>query len=354
MDVSVPYRGPRAVEQLVSHLRTPLALFLAALAGATTAAAGPGVVKGKKTDPARVPALVQTLKADADEKRRKAAADELARADARSAPEVVAALAAALQKDAAAAVRAGAAEALGQLGVVDPFAGVALEVAAGGDPSPAVRLVAKRTLWEYYLNGYHSPKGADGAAAQTVEPPLASPAGPQPAAAAVLVPSPPVAPPAPQLPPPPLAHLPPVAPPQGPRLRPMAALGETLFGPRPAAAPVAFVPPLPNVTSEPPIARRPERTSQSVSVRATPDPVPPPEMAIESLSLPPPVPTYVPTLPPFYPDLPSVVLAPDETRPVPRAPAPVAKPKIPATLPLRATFPSRTPPPSQQTPAAQP
>ncbi|MBM3983980.1 MAG: HEAT repeat domain-containing protein, partial [Planctomycetes bacterium] len=164
----------------MSRTRFRLAALLLAFASAP-AVAGPGLLKGKpRTDGARVPALLETLKNDPDEKKRKAAATDLGRADARLLPEVVPGLVAALQKDAAPAVRMEAADAISSLDAVFPVAGVALEGAASSDASPLVRLAAKKALWEYHLNGYRSPKGADGVAAQTVEPPFASPAGPRP------------------------------------------------------------------------------------------------------------------------------------------------------------------------------
>ncbi len=309
------------------------ALLLAALVGAT-AAAGPGLLKGKKTDPARIPELVEALKSDADEKRRRTAADELGRADARIAPEVVTALIAALQKDPSPAVRTEAAAAIGQLGAVYPLAGAALEAAASADESAAVRLAAKKALWEYHLSGYRSPKGADGVGAQTVEPPIASPAAPRAARAPVPV-YPPVVPLVPQLPerPPVVALLPPVSPPGGPRLARPWLSAEGLFGQRPTPAPAAVLgPPIPNVTAEPPIAKRPAVAIPLYPAAFETPLVPPPTVAVEPPPEPvPSPPDYVPTLPPFVPDLPPIVLPPE---PTPVRPAPVP-PTIPATLPAR-------------------
>ena len=318
---------------LVPRTRMLLALLFAALA-VGPAAAGPGIFTAKpKTDAARARVLIETLKSDPDEKKRKAAADELGGADARQLPEVVTALTAALQKDASAAVRAEAAETLGQLGQVVPHVGAALEAAAAGDASPAVRLAAKKSLWEYHLNGYRSPKGADGMAAQTIEPPLASPAAPRPASAVVFAPPPPVpsfAPPAPGRTPTPVPQLPAVVPPTGPRVARPAFLADLLPGPRAAVRSLLkTAPPISNMTSEPPLAKRPAVTIP---------PLPSPSAPVPTVTLEPPpaavaprVPDYVPTLPPFRPDLPSVVLPPDAT---PLAPAPVpVEPKIPPTLP---------------------
>ena len=320
---------------LVTRTRFPLALLLAAFA-VLPLVAGPGIFRAKpKTDTARARVLIEALKSDPDEKKRKAAADELGGADARLLPEVVTALTAALQKDASAAVRAEAAEARGQVGQVVPHAGAALEAAAAGDASPAVRLAAKKSLWEYHLNGYRSPKGADGMAAQTIEPPFASPAGPRPASAVVFAPPPPVpsfVPPAPAVAPTPPPQLPAMIPPTGPRIPRPSFLADLLPGPRAAVRSLfGAAPPIANRTSEPPLAKRPAVTIPPLPSPSAPVPTPtiayePPPAAVA-----PRVPDYMPTLPPFRPDLPSVVLPPDAT---PLAPVPVpTEPKIPPTLP---------------------
>lgn len=315
--------------------------FLVAILAAFAVApvwAGPGLFK-KKIDPARAEALVATLKGDPDEKKRKAAADELGGADARLNPEVAAALVAALLKDASPSVRAKAAESLGQLGQVFPVAGQALEAAASGDLSIVVRLAAKRTLWEYHLNGYRSTKGADGFATQTVEPPIAAPAGPRPAVAIIPAPPPPpvsLRPPAipPALPPASAPGVSPAPPPQsnlGPRiLRPL--LADLFAGPRLTnRTPVSAVgpPAILNLTNEPPVAKR-----QAVTLPPLPpdvSPVPPPTATFVPPPLPAPrQPDYVPTLPPLRPDLPSVVLPPEAELPRLDPPTP---PPIPATLP---------------------
>jgi hypothetical protein len=307
-----------------------------------------GPFKSKpKTDPARVSTLLETLKSDPDEKKRKSAADELGGADARIQPEVASGLSTALQKDASAAVRAEAARSLGQLDQVFPLAGVALEAAAAGDPSPIVRLAAKQTLWEYHLNGYRSPKGADGLTTQTVEPPIAPPAGARPVVALIPVPPPAV----PTLPPPamstaapslPAAAAPPIrpsAPPAPPLLfgpratRPMLLVDlMPALRPAPKPTPLNGPPPILNLTPEPPIAKRPAVMIPVAPVPTPMSPVPPPTVAIVPQ---PPFPApqrpdFAPTLPPFQPELPSVVLPPDAT---PFVPPPT--PRIPATLPSR-------------------
>lgn len=317
----------------MSRTRFALTVLLAALASAP-AFAGPGLLKGKpKTEAARVPTLLEALKNDPDEKKRKAAATELGRADARLVPEVVPGLVAALQKDAAVAVRLEAADAISRLDTVFPVAGVALEGAASGDSSPLVRLAAKKALWEYHLNGYRSPKGTDLMAAQTAEPPIASPAGPRTAAALVPAPPPPAPTRVPPLPPaaPPVApQLPPVSVPAGPRIS-RSFLSELFPGSRTPIRSLlgAGPPPIVNATAEPPRAKPPAVSIPTLPVAQPTPPVPPPTVRAD----PPPaprVPDYVPTLPVFKPDLPSVVLPPDATPMVPAVPT---IPKIPATLP---------------------
>lgn len=292
--------------------------------------AGPGAAPARKPrlDESKARALVETLKGDPDEKKRKAAADELGAADSRVSPDVAPALVRALRTDISAAVRAEAAASLRELGEVFAQAAVALEEAAESDSSPLVRLAAKRTLWDYYLNGYRFAK--DEVLAQTAEPPIASPRGPQQAVALVPAPAAPavaprvppvVAAPGPQLPQ--VASQPIPAPPAGPRM----FLPNVLPGARaavrsmftPAAptppAPAAVAPPVANLTGEPPVAKK----------SAPPAPVAPLPRTPDAQPEPPPVPDYVPTLPPFRPDLPSVVTPPWATPlPVPKL-APIPK-----------------------------
>src|SRR5439155_12217329 len=124
---------------------------------------------------------------------------ELRDADARAHPDVIPAFAWSLQHDPSAAVRADAAEAIGQSKVMIPQAGAALETAAESDPSPVVRDAARQALWEYHLIGYRSTKGADGIAGQTVDPPIAKPPAPRtPVVVGPAVP-PPVPPPNPPI-----------------------------------------------------------------------------------------------------------------------------------------------------------
>lgn len=309
-----------------------LSLALPALAGPTNLFA-----RKPRLDEPKARALVETLKADPDEKRRKAAADELGHADPKLNPDVVPALVGALRRDASAAVRGEAAASLRELGDVFPQAAVALEEAAEGDSSPLVRLAAQRTLWEYHLSGYRAPKGGDGLPVQTVEPPIASPVGPRQAVALIPAPPapavparvPPVAPAAPHLPalvsqPTSSRPSPPVASKEaGPRLlwpnvlpgaRAAVRSMFTPTAPAPPAAAAGAAPPVANLTGEPPLSKKAVATAPPPPLPRTPDAQPEPA----------PVPDYVPTLPPFQPDLPSVVTPPWATPlPVPKlAPAP--------------------------------
>lgn len=315
-------------------LRTRLILALLLTALTVPVFAGPGLFGNKpKPDAARVRTLAEALRSEPDEKKRKAAAAELGWADGRIYPEVGPVLAAALEKDASAAVRAEAADSLCQLNQVVPQAGVALESAAADDPSLAVRLAAKKALWQYHLNGYRSPKGTDGLAAQTIEPPIASPAGPAGIRPVVVfTPAPPlpvyVAPPPVEVPS--TAALPPIAPP-GPRVMRRSFFGDLLSLVRPPAqAPTGAQVPVVvgNRTIEPPIAK-----PASVSLRPFPPSTAPTKPTLPPVAPPvpvgPPLPVYVSTLPPFKPDLPSVVLPPDADVPGPA----LTPPKIPATLP---------------------
>jgi hypothetical protein len=217
-------------------------------------------------------------------------------------------------------------------------------------------LAAKKALWEYHLHGYHSPRAADALLTQTVEPPIAKPAG----GTQLVVYTPPPPPPVYIVPLPAesrtsASQLPQVvAPPNGPRVAWLPRFGTLLSGPQigqangprvawlplfgallpgPQAATTrtltgATPPLILNVTSEPPIAK-PTAVAPLPSPTAT---FPTRTLALEPPAAPiePPVPDSLPRLPPFMPDLPSVVLPPDST-PLDPKPAP-GPPKIPATL----------------------
>ncbi|HJZ59525.1 MAG TPA: HEAT repeat domain-containing protein, partial [Gemmataceae bacterium] len=165
-------------------------LILPALAAFVVAAATDAAIfPRKKLDANRVKQLADTLRTEPDERKRRAAVAELKEADPRVHPDATLALVWALQRDPSPAVRADAAEAMGQMKVMVPLAGVALETAAESDPSPAVRDAAQQALWEYHLIGYRSTKGADGIAGQTIEPPRAKPPTPRPTIVQVAAPA---------------------------------------------------------------------------------------------------------------------------------------------------------------------
>jgi hypothetical protein len=222
---------------------TRLTLVVLAIVVAATPSPA-GIFQRKKLDGTRVKQLLDTMRTDADERKRKAALAELRDADPRMHGDVMPAVVASLQRDPSPAVRAEAADTLRHYKVVLPVAGLALEAVAESDSSPLVRDAAKQALWEYHLGGYRSAKGTDGFAGQTPEPPLAKPAvrvarG----SAAVVVPASAVKPAETTLQdPPPLAPVPVVAAPQG--------MGEgirTILSSTP--------PPVLNQTAEPPLAR---------------------------------------------------------------------------------------------------
>jgi hypothetical protein len=126
----------------------------------------------KAEPPSKVKQLVATLQTDLDEKKRRAAAEELRGIDPRNAPEVVPALIGSLQKDPSPAVRIEAVESLGKLKPVATQAGIAMETALQADPDAKVREAVKAALWQYHLNGYRPPTNSP-FAAQTGEPPFA-------------------------------------------------------------------------------------------------------------------------------------------------------------------------------------
>jgi hypothetical protein len=130
--------------------------------------------KTKEEPPQRVKQLLDTLRADADEKKRAAAAAELKEHDPRTHAEIIPALITAIQRDPSATVRSVAAETIGRLKPVSQQAGVALEQTLASDPVEEVRKAAQKALWDYHLNGYRS-VGANPSHPQTAEPPLAKP-----------------------------------------------------------------------------------------------------------------------------------------------------------------------------------
>src|SRR5262245_12295139 len=126
--------------------------------------------KKEEPAPAKSKQLVDTLRTDPDEKKRKAAAEELSDYDPRGNPEVMAGLIASLRQDPAVAVRTAAADTIGKLKPMSAQAGVALEQAVQTDPSETVRKAVQGALFQYHLSGY---KGTASTAVQSAEPPLA-------------------------------------------------------------------------------------------------------------------------------------------------------------------------------------
>jgi hypothetical protein len=255
--------------------------------------------KKAKEDPAqRSKQLVETLKGDPDEKKRKSAAEELREHDPRTNPDIVPTLIATLQRDPSPDVRAEAAEVIGKLKPVAQPAGVALEQTLATDPAEGVRKAAQKALWDYHLNGYRS-AGANPAYPQTAEPPLAKPR-------VVVTPPPPVV-----LPAQPAAVTPPPV------------------GPRPITSGIGKGA-VYSQTVEPPLAKPRPRPADPV----TP---PTPSLAAPPLPLedgkPPAVPTIVP--PPAAPvvPMPGVGLPTISVPSVPSAPSVPAGPSVPTIPP---------------------
>jgi hypothetical protein len=269
-------------------------LLMVGIVAAALAPTAQGGIFGRKpkSDAAHAKQLVETLRSDADERKRKAAALDLRDFDPRTHQDVIPALVAALQKDPSPSVRSEAAESIGLFKAVFPVAGMALEKAAESDPIPSVRASAKQSLWEYHLNGYRSAKGADGIAGQTPEPPFARAASPR-----IVLPVPP-----PQLPtiPPPMKTTTSTAPPP---LAPVVLLkqfrfvvGDTMWEiPAGANGGVQTLlttnPPYSlNTTEEPPLAKPkgtiPARPTQTANLDLPAIPVPPP-VGVPQIALPP-------------------------------------------------------------------
>src|SRR5262249_40877996 len=167
----------------MNRSRTLLVLLLLT---ATPALAPAGFIFGKKApkpDPAvRVPELLGVVKADGDEDKRCAAAEELRQYDAEKFPDIIPVLVDVLEHDSKASVRAEAAQSLGKLRPVNQQAGAALEQAVAKDAAMRVRLQARSSLLLYYMAGYHSgkkdevppvsPTGKEPPLAGSVPPPL--------------------------------------------------------------------------------------------------------------------------------------------------------------------------------------
>lgn len=129
----------------------------------------------KKEEPVvKFKQFAEVLLTDPDEKKRKAAAEELRETDAKQVNDVLPILVASLKQDPSAAVRATVAETLGKIKPVSQAIGIALEAAGQYDPSEVVRKAALSAVWTYQANGYR-PSSLPGTAVQTAEPPIAKP-----------------------------------------------------------------------------------------------------------------------------------------------------------------------------------
>jgi len=131
--------------------------------------------KSAKPDPAtHVPALIETLKSDKEERARSAAAGELDEYDAKAFPDILPALMEALTADPSTSVRSKAAESIGKVRPITAAAGYALERAAADDKSLSVKVAAKMALVKYRLLGHMPGTKVEGALVQSAEPPLAA------------------------------------------------------------------------------------------------------------------------------------------------------------------------------------
>jgi HEAT repeats len=112
-----------------------------------------------KTPPAqRVPELIVQAKADPDERKRAAAAEELREFDTKTYPEIVQVLADVARTDPKTGVRYEAISSLAKLRPVSQLGGQTLEWAAVHDVALKVRWEAKSSLMSYRWAGYHSAK----------------------------------------------------------------------------------------------------------------------------------------------------------------------------------------------------
>jgi hypothetical protein len=230
--------------------------------------------KSPKPDPAvHVPALIETLKSDKDEKARAAAAADLDEYDAKAFPDILPALMDALANDPSTSVRSRAAESIGKIRPITAAAGYALERAASDDKSFGVRVSARTALLKYKVLGHLPGTRIEGGLAQSAEPPLATgPVVKDLSSGTVLRPTPPPVPTDGPVPAPALSSPSPKPPPDGPSAAPKPAETQTdepplaaspstappaLTGTPKAPAPVIVIPPAPPgdaVAPVPPVA----------------------------------------------------------------------------------------------------
>jgi hypothetical protein len=242
----------------MNRSRTLLVLVLLA---ATPALASAGFFFGKKTakpDPAvHVPELLGIVKADGDEDKRAAAAEELRQYETDKFPEIIPVLIDVLQHDSKASVRAEAAQSLGKLRPINQQAGAALEEAVAKDAAMRVRLQARSSLLLYYMAGYRAGKKDEipTVPGSNKEPPLVGGVPPvintnnQPPTTPSAPPSTPSAPPS-------TPSAPPSTAPAPPRLTPIPNPNTTAVPGTPMWTPYSANKPLPPkpATAEPPLA----------------------------------------------------------------------------------------------------
>lgn len=154
----------------------PLAAWVLLAPAPRPASAGIFSKHTKANPTERVPALIATLRSDADEHKRSSAAEELRQYDPAMFPEIIPTLADVAQHDPKSGVRMDAIQSLAKLRPVSQRAGAAIEQATHDD-SMRVRMQARTLLWQYHLSGYHGSKTPDitmpATTIHTEEPPLA-------------------------------------------------------------------------------------------------------------------------------------------------------------------------------------
>jgi hypothetical protein len=128
-----------------------------------------------KPDPAEhVPALINTLKNDSDERKRANAAEELHEYDLRTYPDIMPALIEALRNDRSTSVRVEAVNSIRKSRPITQPASYAMHQAAKNDPSFQVRLKARDAIFVWNVLGLTSVQMPEKpATTQTEEPPLA-------------------------------------------------------------------------------------------------------------------------------------------------------------------------------------
>jgi len=190
--------------------------------------------KRVKPDPAlRVPLLIGQLRAEKDEHKRAAAAEELRQYDPKAFPEIIPVLIDVLENDVAAGVRLQALHSLSSFRPVSQEVGEALEHAQASDKSFRVRFQARTTLVSYHWSGYHAArKSAAPSPVIIVGPKLTEP----PLALAPAIPAAPLVAPVPRFT---------SAPPQ-PIAAPVAGLASPLPMRNPQAPAAPSLPPTPD------------------------------------------------------------------------------------------------------------